>query len=172
MAPFASEQVIHSFHELSLPHSREPRATTAVNHMLLACNMPCMQRHRKAQCNTRVSTLCIRPLQCSRQAVPVHIVYSQLTVLFCRCFPAFDSATLSEVVTVLGLRNYSSSSAASLYSKSFGSSGQRLQRYIADIHKGILIILVSGLLLHSLLLRIRYTNPLTASQDCDVVYTH
>lgn len=70
-------------------------------------------------------------------------------IFFCRCFPAFDSATLSEVVTVLGLRNYSSSSAASLYSKSFGSSGQRLQRYIADIHKGILIILVSGLLLRS-----------------------
>lgn len=62
-----------------------------------------------------------------------------------RCFPAFDSALLSEVVTVLGLDSYSYSS--SLYSKSFGSSGQRLQRYIADIHKGILIILVSGGLL-------------------------
>ena len=51
------------------------------------------------------------------------------------------------MVTVLGLDAYDYSSEASLYSKSFGTSGQRLQRYIADIHKGILIILVSGLLL-------------------------
>ena len=48
-------------------------------------------------------------------------------------------------MTVLGLDAYNYSSEASLYSKSFGSSGQRLQRYIADIHKGILIILVSGM---------------------------
>ena len=52
---------------------------------------------------------------------------------------------LSEVVTVLGLDAYNYSSEASLYAKSFGSSGQQLQRYIADIHKGILIILVSGM---------------------------
>jgi len=60
----------------------------------------------------------------------------------CRCFPNFDSALLGDVVTAVGLQAYNGSS--TLYSSTFGSASQRLQRYIADIHKGILIILVSG----------------------------
>ncbi len=60
----------------------------------------------------------------------------------CRCFPDFDSALLADVVTAVGLKAYNGSS--TLYSSTFGSASQRLQRYIADIHKGILIILVSG----------------------------
>jgi len=61
----------------------------------------------------------------------------------CRCFPDFDSALLADVVTAVGLKAYNGSS--TLYSSTFGSASQRLQRYIADIHKGILIILVSGM---------------------------
>ena len=61
----------------------------------------------------------------------------------CRCFPNFDSALLADVVTAVGLKAHNGSS--TLYSSTFGSASQRLQRYIADIHKGILIILVSGM---------------------------
>ncbi|DBA72774.1 hypothetical protein WJX79_010106 [Trebouxia sp. C0005] len=60
-----------------------------------------------------------------------------------RCFPNFDSALLADVVTAAGLQAYNGS--ATLYSSTFASASQRLQRYIADIHKGILIILVAGL---------------------------
>ncbi|KAL3136905.1 hypothetical protein ABBQ32_006513 [Trebouxia sp. C0010 RCD-2024] len=60
-----------------------------------------------------------------------------------RCFPSFEPALLSQVATSSGLAVYKSNS--SLFSSSFSSAGDRLQRYIADIHKGILIILVSGL---------------------------
>jgi len=49
---------------------------------------------------------------------------------------------LADVVTAVGLKNYTGDE--SLYSSTFSSASQRLQRYIADIHKGILIILVSG----------------------------
>ena len=108
-------------------------------------------------CSHMVSRLCLLPfrslsafepalLSAASEAQLLLICTEHAVLVAYRCFPAFEPGLLNEVVSSAGLAPYNTST--SLFSGSFSSASERLQRYIADIHKGILIILVSGSILH------------------------
>ena len=62
----------------------------------------------------------------------------------CRCFPSFDDALTADIISSVTGRSANVSSARSTFASTFNKPGARLQRYIADIYKGILIIVAAG----------------------------
>ena len=70
--------------------------------------------------------------------------HSFLPVPACRCFPTFDDALTADIISSVTGRSANVSSARSTFASTFNKPGARLQRYIADIYKGILIIVAAG----------------------------
>lgn len=62
-----------------------------------------------------------------------------------RCFPRFPDEIMGSVVSVLNASATVAASAAGTLASQYSSAGSQLATYIADISKGILIVLVGGL---------------------------
>ena len=62
----------------------------------------------------------------------------------CRCFPSFDNALTADIINSVTGGSANVSSARSTFASTFNKPGARLQRYIADIYKGILIVVAAG----------------------------
>jgi len=76
---------------------------------------------------------------------PCYAVYFATTPYFNRCFPKFDKAAASDVSTGAGAGSAVPADATDEYAKAFNSAGQRWANYVSDISKGILIIVIGGL---------------------------
>lgn len=63
----------------------------------------------------------------------------------CRCFPKFPAEFTNSVYSMLNTSSGVLGSAASTVKSSFTSGGSNFGNYIADISKGILIIVIGGL---------------------------
>jgi hypothetical protein len=63
----------------------------------------------------------------------------------CRCFPKFPPELTSAVIKVLNSSSGVAADAASVLKESWSSSAGTWSTYVADISKGILIIVIAGL---------------------------
>lgn len=77
--------------------------------------------------------------------------------MYPRCFPKFNATLLAHTLSIGGDSSVDFSSKVSSLKDNFGGSGERLQRYVGDISKGWLIIVVSGLIVGILLSMVRQT---------------
>lgn len=78
---------------------------------------------------------------------PCWPVYVPTTNLFQRCFPAFTSNFTASLVSVANsVSNLVSDSAKNTLTSSWNDYSNKVSRYIGDISKGILIIVVAGLI--------------------------
>jgi hypothetical protein len=74
-----------------------------------------------------------------------HVTLATTALRACRCFPKFPASFTGSVYSVINTTSGVLGSAAAAAQDSWGSDGSLFSTYIADISKGVLIIVIGGL---------------------------
>ncbi|CAL8462248.1 g1779 [Coccomyxa elongata] len=117
-----------------------------------ACNIALQylpKKYRSAFFSNASNPLCGEYLQLTSLYPgrgPCYPVLVETMDYFERCLPKFSSDLLNQLVSASDTSQMILANSTSSVNKYFNTSSQRLQRYIADIQKGFVIIVVAGIL--------------------------